>query len=80
MYTMFSIENEKTDETAITFSFNGERMAVDNGMYKKTVISREELNALIEWLKCGLEKLDRDAWDKEHAKTNNCACDCVRPA
>ena len=78
MYTMFSIENKKSDETAITFTFNGERMAVDNGLYKKTEISREELESLVEWLRCGLEKMNRDAWDKEHARS--CACDCVRPA
>lgn len=80
MYTMFNIENKKDDETAVTFTFNGERMAVDNGMYKKTEITREELESLVDWLRCGLEKMNRDAWEKDRAKTNNCACDCVRPA
>ena len=76
MYTMFNIENKKTDETAVTFTFNGEKMAVDNGVFKKTEISREELESLVDWLRCGLEKMNRDAWENNRVK----ACDCVRPA
>jgi hypothetical protein len=73
---MFNIENKKTDETAVTFTFDGAKMAVDNGVFKKTEISREELESLVDWLRCGLEKMNRDAWENNRVK----ACDCVRPA
>jgi len=80
MYTIFDIEDMKTNENAVIFRFNGQKMTVENGTMRTVEIPREELESLVEWLRCGLEKMNRDAWDREHAKTNNCACDCVRPA
>ena len=71
MYTLYSIENEKKDECAIVFRFDGQKMSVDNGL-RTTEISREELESLVEWLKVNLEKLNRDHWDAVHAKTCNC--------
>ena len=78
MYTIFDIEDMKTNENAVIFRFNGQKMTVENGTMRTVEIPREELESLVEWLRCGLEKMNRDYWDKEHAKS--CACDCVRPA
>jgi len=78
MYTIYDID-DKEKKTAVMFRFNGQRMTVDNGM-KEVEISREELDALIAWLRCGLDKMDRNEWlEKEKERKNTC-CDCVRPA
>ena len=74
MYTIYDIDDE-ANKTAVFFRFNGKVMMVDNGL-KQTEISREELESLVDWLKINLEKMNRDEWEKQHAK----ACDCVRPA
>lgn len=79
MYTIYNIDDEKSKSTAITFRFNGKKLMADNGM-KEVEVSREELESLIDWLRMNSEKMNRDAWEKDRVKTNNCACDCVRPA
>ena len=79
MYTIYNIDDEKSKSTAITFRFNGKKLMADNGM-KEDEVSREELESLIDWLRMNSEKMNRDAWEKDRVKTNNCACDCVRPA
>ena len=53
-------------------------MTVGDAGTIETAMDREELENLIEWLKIGLEKLNRDYWDSQHQKT--ACCDCVRPA
>ena len=70
MYSTYRIENGPR------FAFDGQSMTVGNAGPIETAIDREELENLVEWLKISLEKLNRDYWDKQHAKT----CDCVRPA
>ena len=77
MYTIFDIDDVNTHENAVVFRFNGQKMVVDNGL-KSVEIPREELDALIAWLRCGLEKIDRDAWNEEHKKT--CSCHGVNVA
>ena len=76
MYTIFDIEDMKTNENAVIFRFNGQKMTVENGTMRTVEIPREELESLVEWLRCGLEKMNRDAWENNRVK----ACDCVRPA
>jgi hypothetical protein len=78
MYTIFDIEDMKTHENAVIFRFNGQKMTVENGTMRTVEIPREELESLVEWLRCGLEKMNRDYWDSQHQKT--ACCDCVRPA
>lgn len=77
MYTIYDIDDAKTHENAVVFRFNGQKMVVDNGL-KAVEIPREELDALIAWLRCGLEKIDRDVWNEEHKKT--CSCHGVNVA
>ena len=72
MYSTYTIENGPR------FVFDGRLMTVGDAGTIETVIDREELENLVEWLKLGLEKLNRDHWDAVHEKS--CTCDCVRPA
>lgn len=76
MYTLFYIEDKKTNDNVVTFKFDGLKMAIENGTFHTAEIPREELESLVEWLRVNLEKMNRDKWDQEHAKV----CDCVRPA
>lgn len=69
MYTIYDIEDMKTNENAVIFRFNGQKMTVENGTMRTVEIPREELENLIDWLKICSEKLNRDYWDREHAKT-----------
>lgn len=79
MYTIFDIDDNE-NKTAVVFRFNGKTMMVDNGL-KQTEVSREELDALIAWLRCGLETIDREEWlAKEKRRENTACCECVRPA
>lgn len=71
MYTIYDIEDMKTNENAVIFRFNGQKMTVENGTMRTVEIPREELENLIDWLKICSEKLNRDYWDREHAKTIN---------
>jgi len=80
MYTIFDIDDE-ANKTAVVFRFNGKVMMVDNGL-KQTEISREELDALIAWLRCGLETIDREEWLEKEKRGENATprCECVHPA
>ena len=80
MYTIYNIDDEKSQSTAITFRFNGKKLIADNGM-KEVEVSREELESLIDWLRMNSEKMNRDYWDRQQSKTSDPVfCDCVRPA
>ena len=72
MYSTYTIENGPR------FVFDGRLMTVGVDGMIETVVDREELENLVEWLKISLEKLNRDYWDSQHQKT--ACCDCVRPA
>lgn len=65
MYSTYKIENGPR------FAFNGSKLTVESDGVE-TIVNREELENLVEWLKINLEKLNRDYWDKQHAKTCNC--------
>jgi len=71
MYSTYRIENGPR------FAFYGSKLTVESDGVETTV-NREELEQLVEWLKIGLEKMNRDYWDSQHQKT--ACCDCVRPA
>ena len=71
MYSTYRIENGPR------FGFNGSKLTVESDGVE-TIINREELENLVEWLKINLEKMNRDYWDSQHQKT--ACCDCVRPA
>lgn len=72
MYSTYIIENGPR------FVFDGRLMTVRDAGTIEAAMDREELENLVEWLKIGLEKLNRDYWDSQHQKT--ACCDCVRPA
>ena len=72
MYSTYKIEDGPM------FTFNGVMLTVEQNRLNETVVNREELEQLVEWLRMNLEKMNRDKWDAEHTKS--CACDCVRPA
>ena len=72
MYTIYDIEDMKTNENAVIFRFNGQKMTVENGTMRTAEIPREELENLIDWLKICSEKLNRDYWDSQHQKTACC--------
>ena len=67
MYSTYKIEDGPV------FIFNGSLLTVESDiLLLPTPVSREELEQFVEWLKINLEKLNRDYWDKQHAKTCNC--------
>lgn len=68
MYTIYDIEDMKTNENVVIFRFNGQKMTVENGTMRTVEIPREELENLIDWLKICSEKLNRDYWDSQHQK------------
>lgn len=68
MYTIYDIEDMKTNENVVIFRFNGRKMTVENGTMRTVEIPREELENLIDWLKICSEKLNRDYWDSQHQK------------
>lgn len=72
MYTIYDIEDMKTNENVVIFRFNGQKMTVENGTMRTVEIPREELENLIDWLKICSEKLNRDYWDSQHQKTACC--------
>lgn len=73
MYSTYKIEDGPS------FTFNGSLLTVESDiLLLPTPVSREELEQLVEWLKMNLEKMNRDKWDAEHARS--CSCDLVHPA
>lgn len=72
MYTIYDIEDMRTNENVVIFRFNGRKMTVENGTMRTVEIPREELENLIDWLKICSEELDRDHWDSQHQRTACC--------